>query len=271
MAGDNNICSCSFDFETRHEYLDHPAMRELERDVLGCDYGGTSWTTRDQADQIPGVLGLSAGSELLEIGAGTGWPGVYTAGISGCNITMLDLPLSALKHASERACQEGLGENSIAVVGSGSELPFADETFDAIAHSDVLCCLPEKLAMLRECRRVAIDGAPMLFYVIAPVSGLNPIDQREAEEAGPPFVGVDGTYGELLEQSGWEVLDRTDLSTEYLGALQRLLKGMRSREETLKVVMGREEFSDHISMRQRQVQALSKGLLEREVIHARAA
>jgi SAM-dependent methyltransferase len=271
MASDNNICSCSFDFETRHEYLDHPAMRELERSVLGCDYGGTSWTTKDQADLIPGLLGLNAGSELLEIGAGTGWPGVYTAGTSGCSITMLDLPLAALKNASNRAQKDGQGGKSAAVVGSGARLPFADRTFDAIQHSDVLCCLPEKLAMLKECRRVVPTGAPMLFYVIAPVAGLNPVDQCEAEEAGPPFVGVDGEYGDLLEQSGWNVLERTDLTSEYLGALQRLLEGLNAHEKTFTEVMGRNEFADQVTRRHRQIEALNNGLLEREVILARAA
>jgi hypothetical protein len=37
-----SVCQCYF--ETQHLQHNHPAMRELERDVLGCDFGGTSWT-----------------------------------------------------------------------------------------------------------------------------------------------------------------------------------------------------------------------------------
>lgn len=41
-------------------------MRELEKQVLGCDFGGTSWTTRIQAEKIPAALGLRKGVSLLE-------------------------------------------------------------------------------------------------------------------------------------------------------------------------------------------------------------
>ena len=166
-------CSCSCHFETRYERHSHPDMRALERDVLGCDYGGTSWTTKSQADGIAGALGLENGVNLLEIGSGSGWPGIYTAGLSGCDITLLDLPLNALRYATERAREEGLAGSSRAVAASGAALPFKSGSFEAICHSDVLCCLPEKPDMLRECRRVAAVGARMLFYVIAPASGLS--------------------------------------------------------------------------------------------------
>jgi ubiquinone/menaquinone biosynthesis C-methylase UbiE len=270
MDADQPICSCSFDFETRHEYHAHPAMRALETEVLGCDYGGTSWTTRQQAEEIPSALGLNQGVKLLEIGAGTGWPGIFLAGISGCDITLVDLPLNALKYATERARTEGLAHVSRAISASGAALPFTDGAFDAIEHSDVLCCLPEKLEMLCECRRVVSQGANMLFFVIAPAPGLNAKDMEDALETGPPFVGLDGDYSDLLEQSGWELLHRKDLTEEYLQALRRLVAGMEQETEVLREIMGNTEFDDHLLRRRQQIAAVERGLLEREMIQARA-
>ena len=40
----------------------------------------------------------------------------------------------------------------------GRALPYGDKCFDAITHSDVLCCLPGKQAVLAECRRTLADG-----------------------------------------------------------------------------------------------------------------
>ena len=42
------------DFAGSYELSRLPAVKALERDVLGCDYGGTSWTT---VHQIPHLVG----------------------------------------------------------------------------------------------------------------------------------------------------------------------------------------------------------------------
>lgn len=245
-------------------------MRALERSVLGCDFGGTSWTTQAQADVIPAALGLKPDTRMLEIGAGTGWPGLYMASISSCNVTLLDIPLSALKHANQRAAEENISELSNAVAASGAALPFSDAAFDAIGHSDVLCCLPEKLDMLNECRRVVTTGAKMLFFVIAPASDLTGADLQEACDIGPPFVGTPDNYENLLEASAWNMLQKTDLSAEYRNALQRLTDGLEAGREELQTVMGREVFTESLHHRRDQIKAINGGLLVREMYLAQA-
>jgi hypothetical protein len=47
---------CCAAFAANYEMSRLPAMREVEREVLGCDFGGTSWTTGAQATQIAGAL-----------------------------------------------------------------------------------------------------------------------------------------------------------------------------------------------------------------------
>ena len=44
-----------------------PAMIEIERAACGCDYGGTSWTTRDEAHRLAELLG---GPSALEVNDG---------------------------------------------------------------------------------------------------------------------------------------------------------------------------------------------------------
>src|SRR5437762_7530171 len=155
-------------FSRDYELLGSMPMRHLERTVLGCDYGATSWTTRSEAARIAELLGLNARMRLLDVGAGAGWPGLYVAQLAGCDVALTDLPLVGLVKALERAARDGLTQRCSVVVADGAALPFVDASFDAISHSDVLCCMPTKLEMLQECRRVARSGSRMVFSVIAP-------------------------------------------------------------------------------------------------------
>lgn len=124
-------------FRTFYAASGHPALRELERRVLGVDYGGNSYTDVGQANTLISQLELGPASSLLDVGAGAGWPGVFMAKESGCRVVMTDVPLEGLHTARGRAIEESI--DAVAVAASGTALPFADEAFDGIVHSDVLC------------------------------------------------------------------------------------------------------------------------------------
>src|SRR3972149_449065 len=81
---------------------------DIERAVCGSDYGGTSWTTRTEADDIRARLRLGPGKRLLDLGAGSGWPGLYLARRAGCDVTLTDLPVDGLQAAKQRAARDGL-------------------------------------------------------------------------------------------------------------------------------------------------------------------
>ena len=86
------------------------AMLDLERSVYGCDYGSNGGTTRLEAELISRLLELRPGAKLLDVGAGSGWPGLYLAQLTGCDVVMVDLPLAALRIARERAAADGTCE-----------------------------------------------------------------------------------------------------------------------------------------------------------------
>src|SRR5438445_12981299 len=80
------------DFARDYELGRSRVVRELECCVLGCDYGGTSWTTRAEASHIAELLELHSGDKLLDLGAGSGWPALFLAQTTGCDTTLVDLP-----------------------------------------------------------------------------------------------------------------------------------------------------------------------------------
>ena len=67
-------------------------MREIEHRICGCDYDGTSWTTRRGAENTAARLKLAPDRRLLEIGAGAGWPGLDLERMTKCDVTLVDLP-----------------------------------------------------------------------------------------------------------------------------------------------------------------------------------
>ena len=253
------------DFAGSYERSRLPAVRELERNVLGCDYGGTSWTTRAQADHIAESLTLHPGVQLLEIGAGSGWPGLFLGSLTGCDVTLLDIPLNALKQAAERAVEDQISERIRVVVGSGAALPFESASFDRVSHSDVLCCLPEKLEMLRECRRVATSDARMHFSVIRPALNISSSDYQEALDVGPPFIDAPNGYVPLLRESGWQILECIDVSAEYQQSLQKLVDGMKTNTTALQEAFGADELVSQRQHREDQIALIERGILQREV------
>jgi SAM-dependent methyltransferase len=264
-------CESRCDFAGSYEVASLPAVKALERSVLGCDYGGTSWTTVRQVQHIVSSLHLTPGRRLLELGCGSGWPGLYLSLITGCHATLLDMPLIALRLAGERAARDEMSDRVDLVNGSAANLPFAAGIFEAISHSDVLCCLPGKREMLRECRRVVRESGRMHFSVIQPAHDLDADDFARAIDLGPPCVEVHGRYSDLLRETGWRTVERVDVTAEYADTLARLVTGLEAGAGVLKDVLGDVAFADAVMRRSQQLEIVRAGILKRIVVVADAA
>ena len=114
-------------------------VRQIERAVIGADWGVNGYTTMRQADLLAERLHLGPGMRLLDIGSGCGWPGLYLAARTGCRAVLSDVPLEGLRRALARADTEQVADRVAAAASSARALPFQPGSFDAVVHTDVLC------------------------------------------------------------------------------------------------------------------------------------
>lgn len=258
-------------FAREYERSQHPTLIEIERTVCGCDYGGTSWTTRAEAARTAAMLELAPGVRYLDLGCGAGWPGLYLAHLSGCDALLIDVPLTGLRIAAKRAAIESRPEGTAWTVAADAvALPLRDAALQAVGHSDLLCCLQSKAAVLAECRRVIGPGGKMAFTVIVTAAGLSRPDLELARQAGPLFKETDVPYSQLLQRSGWSVLQRCDLTADYREAARLMLREEEARAAPLSRLLGHAEWREHMERRRRTVEALDRGLLRRELFLAAA-
>jgi SAM-dependent methyltransferase len=255
-------------FEEFYVTAQSPVMLSIERSVCGCGYGGNSWTTQPEARAIAALLELRPGMRLLDVGAGSGWPGLYMAEASGCDVVLVDLPLAGLRIGAERAETDRLPGACWAAVADAADLPFADGSFDAVSHSDLLCCLRQKRAVLEACRRVIGRDGRMVFTVISVAPGLSRDDHKRAVENGPEFIESEADYETLLGETGWTVLERRDITTDYMASCQRQLEADEAWKDPLEALIGPSEFAERQAEWRSKLMALDAELLRRELFVA---
>jgi SAM-dependent methyltransferase len=255
-------------YEEFYSIAQSDLMRSIAQQACGCDFGAISWTTREQADEICALLDLRRGQRLLDVGAGSGWPGLYLTETMGCDVALTDLPLAGLRAAADYALRNPSPGVCWVAVADGARLPFGDGVFDAITHGDVLCCLPAKREVLQECRRVLRGGGCMAFTVIFVPAGLTDEDHRRGVESGPQFIETDIDYPTLLDETGWTLRKRIDVSATFGETCREFLGLFVRRENELSLLLGVSVYEERRAKFAATLEAIAHGWQRREILMA---
>ena len=205
---------------------------------------------------------------LADIGCGRGWPGLYLAARTGCKVVLSDVPMEALRIAKARAVSEELEPRASVVCATAVQLPFASGSFDAIVHTDVLCCVRPKLTLIRECARLLQPGGRMAFLSIHPAADLTPSERRRASRDGPIHVALSRPHPELLARAGFLDTAEYDLTEEFAAVSQNWIDQWDLHRADMEALWGRDAYQQRQRERRTQLRATQLGLLRRSLVFA---
>ncbi len=195
--------------------------RLAAEDLAPVDEFHSGW--RPQTVAFAEVLGLSPGMAVLDIGSGLGGPARYFAEACGCDVTGLDLTPDFVALAGELTRRTGLDAGVRFVVGSGLDMPFEAQSFDAATLIHVGMNIADKAALFAEVRRVLRPGGR--FGVFDPMrTGDGPLSfpLPWADDAATSFVETPATYRSLLEAAGFAVTHERDRTGFVLDLAQKM-------------------------------------------------
>jgi len=115
------------------------------------------------ANRLDAVLQPRPGERILEVGPGTGLQSLHVAPQLGPDgrLDVLDIQPEMLDHVMRRAEQSGLA-NITPTRADARELPFPDDTFDAMYLVTALGEIPERERVLAEAVRVLAPGGRLV-------------------------------------------------------------------------------------------------------------
>lgn len=163
---------------------------------------------------------------VLDAGGAAGRYAIWLAE-RGYDVTLTDVSETQLDLAGEKVDEHGVADRVRVEYGDLRDLPFEDETFDAICTlggplSHVIDADERKHAV-RELRRVAVDGAPAFVSVIGLVAVAERLVQvaPEFEQGVRQLPGLleSGTYAEDLLKAA-EVEDPTFVESHFFRAAE---------------------------------------------------
>jgi demethylmenaquinone methyltransferase/2-methoxy-6-polyprenyl-1,4-benzoquinol methylase len=131
------------------------------------------------------------GDRLLDVASGTGLVARELARTTGAGVVQLDQSPEMLAVGAVANRAAGLETAVEQVLGSADDLPFADESFDAVTFTYLLRYVPHPAATLAELARVLRPGGTMAsleFYV--PQNPVARLGWRAFTRIGLPALGA---------------------------------------------------------------------------------
>lgn len=220
------------------------AEAAVRHQTYGEDIGQSSWMTASEWLRFADQLGVTANSNVLEVGSGSGGPAVYLAVKRGCRVTGVDINEHGVRNAIELAADRGVADRvDFRVTDAGAALRFSTAGFDAIVSNDAMCHIQPRLAVLREWHRVLRPEGRALFTDAMVITG--PVSHEELairSSIGFYLFVPPGENERLLQEAGFELLSVEDLTGSAAEMSQRWYNAREQHREALIMREGDENF-----------------------------
>lgn len=160
---------------------------------------------------------------FLDIGSGLGGPARFFARQYGCTVVGVDLTPEYVAVAGTLTRLVGLGDRVTFHVGSATELPFDNGSFDAATLVHVGMNVPDKEQLCVEAARVLKPGAVFGVYEIMQTGkGELIFPVAWADTAATSFLADPATHRQALTAAGFEVVAEEDRRQPALEFFHRM-------------------------------------------------
>lgn len=180
---------------------------------------------KPQGDEIIRLINPKGAEVVLDIAAGTGEPGLTIATmLNGGKVVITDLSEDMLEIARENAMKRGI-KNIETKVCDVCELPFADNTFDAISCRFGFMFFPDMLLAAKEMVRVLKPGGRIAtsvwnvpeknFWVTVTMGTINKNVEVPAPPPGSPGMfrcAKDGLIADIFKQAGLKNITQKEIA-----------------------------------------------------------
>ena len=172
---------------------------------------------------------LKEGNRVLDAATGTGEPGLSAAKLIGSGeVIGTDVAEDMVGFAEENAKAQGI-ENYSAVVAPTSDLPFEDNSFDAVVSRFGVIFAPDVTADINELMRVVKPGGKISAGVWAepaknPWATIIPKIIQEVMQTTPPPPDAPGIFrcsqpdslSNIMTEAGLKDVDRIEVTGEFV-------------------------------------------------------
>ena len=187
---------------------DHPTLAEL------APYDQFHGRGLAATEELAGMLSISRGDHILDVGSGIGGPARYFADRCGCRVTGIDLTAEFCEVARHLTGLTGLDERITYEEGNALDMPFADQAFDGAYSMNVSMNIEDKDGLYREIHRVLKPGAWLALSELAQGPGSEvEYPTPWALTAASSFLATRDETAARLAAAGFSV-ERLDDATE---------------------------------------------------------
>jgi ubiquinone/menaquinone biosynthesis C-methylase UbiE len=174
--------------------------------------------------ELAGHMRLDRDSHVLDIGSGLGGPVRTIAEAYACRVTGVDLTEAFCDAAEVLSQWVGLADRVAFHQGDATELPFADNRFDAAMTIHAAMNIPAKGRMYAEARRVVKPGSIFAVYDVLQGEGGDVVFPVPwAREPSISHLATAEDMLRLLHEAGLTVLHVHDSSEESQGFFERMV------------------------------------------------
>ena len=165
--------------------------------------------------ELAARMKLRESSRVLDIGSGLGGPARTLAEAYGCHVTGIDLTPAFCDAAVVLSDWVNLGAKVAFRQGDATDLPFADNAFDAAMTIHVAMNIAAKDKVYAEARRVLKPGGIFAVYdVLQGEGGAVVFPVPWAKEPAISHLATPEDMNRLLAGAGFKVLDVRDSTAE---------------------------------------------------------